>query len=233
MKNQFMRKYLFLLSSFLFIGFGLNAQIINTKGFLSFSAGKVIFWGPDDLFFPKGMNNSGISFRADYLNNILPWMKIGAEGSMVLPGLPVQGGSNFSKITSNNEKIMSIGVNATFFLPYKETGWRNRLRLQFGVAPVIVVHNGERIVTIDNRVLNTQDQRTEGTSLMMKGPKTGFGLSFTPSLEYYVAQRVGIRLSYNSLLASFKSDLTTENVIISSLNFGVFMTLSRNKQFNY
>src|SRR5665647_896390 len=183
MMNHTMRKYCLLLFLLFQVVSGLNAQIINTKSVFSLSAGKLIFGGPDDLFFPKGINNMGISFRADYLSVILPWMKMGVEGSLALPGTPDQSSKSFSTITSENEKIITAGVNATFFLPYKETGWRNRLRLQFGVAPVVVVHAGERTVKINNTVWNTGDQKAESAILMMKGPTTGFGLSLTPSLE--------------------------------------------------
>lgn len=231
--NHCMRKYLFLLILLFPIASGLNAQIVNSKSFLSISVGKLSFGGPDDLFYPKGMSNGGISFRADYLYNILPWMKMGIEGSLVLPGTPGENGDDFAKISSNNEKMITTGVNTTFFLPFKETGWRNRLKLQFGVAPVVVVHAGERTVRIDNMVWNTDGHVLESSILTMKGPSTGFGLSLTPSVECYVVQRVGLRLSCNSLLTSMKSDLTTEHVIIHSFNFGVFFALSRNKQFNY
>lgn len=233
MMNYLKPKYLFLLILLFPIASGLSGQIINSKSFLSISAGKLFFGGPDELFYPKGINNTGISIRADYLHTILPWMKIGVEGSMVLPALPEQKSNEFAKISCSGEKIETIGVNGTFFLPFKETGWRNRFRLQFGVAPVIVLHSGERTVTIDNTVLNTNNNLPESARIIMKGPSTGLGLSLTPSLEYYPAQRIGLRLSCNSLLTSLKSDVTTENVIIYSLNFGVFFPISRNKQLNY
>jgi len=231
--NQQMRKYILLLILLFSVVTGINAQIVNSKSFLSISGGINSFGGPDDLFYPKGISKGGFSFRADYLYTILPWMKMGIEGSLVLPGTPAPNSDNYAKITSSNEKMITAGVNATFFLPFKETGWRNRFRLQFGVAPVAVVHTGERTVRIDNMVWNTNGHVLESSILTMKGPSTGLGLSLTPSVECYVVQRVGLRLSYNSLLTSMKSDFTTENVIINSINFGVFFTLSRNKQFNY
>lgn len=215
------------------IASGLSGQIVNSKNVLSVSAGKLFFGGPDELFYPKGFYNTGISFRADYLHVILPWMKIGLEGSMVLPGFPAQKSDEVALISGSGEKIETIGVNGTFFLPFKETGWRNRFRLQFGVAPVVVMRAGERTVTIDNTVWNTNSHLPESASIIMKGPSTGLGLSLTPSIEYYVVQRVGLRLSCNSLLTSMKSDLTTEHVAIYSFNFGLFFTFSRNKQFNY
>ena len=231
--NHLMRKYLYLLILLLTIALGLNGQIVNSKRFFSISTGKLFFGGPDELFYPKGINNTGISFRADYLQIILPWMKIGIEGSLVLPGLPLQKSDEFAKISGGGEKIETIGVNGTFFLPFKETGWRNRFRLQFGLSPVVVIHSGERSVSFDNTVWNTNNNLPESAMITMKGPSTGLGLSLTPAIEYYIVQRVGLRLSCNSLITSLKSDLTTENVIIYSFNFGVFFAISRNKQFNY
>lgn len=228
-----MRKYVLLLMLLFPVVSGLKGQIVNSKNFLSISAGKLFFGGPDELFYPKGINNTGISLRADYLHTILPWMKIGVEGSLILPGLPAQKSDEFAKISGSSEKIETIGVNGTFFLPFKETGWRNRFRLQFGVAPVVVMHAGERSVSFDNTVWNTSNNLPESASIIMKGPSTGLGLSLTPSVECYVVQRVGLRLSCNSLLTSLKSDLTTENVIVYSFNFGLFYTFSRDKQFNY
>jgi len=231
--NQQMQKYILLLILLFPVASHLNGQILNSKSFFSISGGKLIFGGPDELFFPKGMDNSGLSFRADYLRNIFPWMKIGAESSLVLPGLPNQSKSDYAQITNKNEKIITIGVNATFFLPFRDTGWRNRLRFQFGVAPVVVAHTGSRTLTIDNIITTIGDYQSEIPVLFMKGPATGFGLSLTPSIEYYISQRVGLRISCNSLLTSMKSDLTTENVVINSLNFGLCFALSRNKQINY
>ena len=121
-----MRKYILLLILLFPIVYGLKGQIVNSKNFLSFSAGKVLFGGPDDLFFPKGFNNGSLSLRADYLHTILPWIKIGVEGSLIFPGVEGQGSNAFATISSKNEKMMTGGLNATFFLPYKDTGWRNR-----------------------------------------------------------------------------------------------------------
>ena len=228
-----MKKYIFPIILLFAIFSGSKGQIVNTRSFLSISAGKVVYGGPDHLFFPKGIDNTAISVRADFLYNLLPYLKVGIEGSLVLPGIPQQGDNDFQIIKVNGEKMITAGLNATLFLPYKESGWRNRLRLQFGVAPVLVSHTGERTVTIDNTVWNTSGKVQESSTLILKGPSTGLGLSLTPSMEYYIIQRVGIKLSCNSLLTSFKSDLKTERVIIYSLNFGVFFAISRNKQFNY
>lgn len=233
MMNHLMRKYLYLLGLLFLIASSLNGQIVNSKNFLSISAGKLFFGGPDELFYPKGMNNGGILLRADYLSNILPWMKIGVEGTLVLPGTPGESDNSFIKISSNKEKVITIGPNATFFLPYKEIGWQNRIRMQFGVAPIAVIHTGERTVTIDNSVWNSLDNLPESPSVVMKGKSTGVGLSLTPSIEYYLVQRVGLRLSCNSLITSLKSDLTMEHEIIYSFNFGIFFAISRVKQYNY
>ena len=212
---------------------GLSGQIVNTRSFLSLSVGKVVYGGRDHLFFPKGIDNTAISVRADYLYNILPFLKVGIEGSMVLPGVPRQGDSDFKIIKVNREKMVTAGPNATIFLPYRETGWRNRFRLQFGMAPVFVSHTGDRTVTFDNTVWNTPENVPGSSTLILKWPTTRFGLSLTPTVEYYVIQRVGIKFSCNSLLTTFKSDVKTEQVIIYSMNFGVFFAISRTKQLNY
>jgi hypothetical protein len=227
-----MKKYISFYLILFFSANCLNAQIIDSKSVFSISAGKLIYGGPDDLFFPKGINNSGISFRADYLYTIHPWLKIGVESSVVLPGLP-NSNNGFTEISSTQERMLIIGPNATFFTPFKETGWKNRVRFQIGLAPVAVAYLGERIVEIDNSVTNVETHQQESSTVEMHGPSNGFGLSFTPSIEYYIIQRFGIRLSCNTLLTSLKSDYTKEDLIIYSLNFGVFVPLTRNKKFYY
>ena len=222
---------------FIFLFFQLiirsEGQIIDNKSSVSFSAGKVMFTGNDNLFFPKRINSSSYSFRGDYLHTVHPWIKLGIEGSLIMPQADDQMSNEFSKIDSNNEKIITAGINTTFNLPYKASGWRNRLRLQFGIAPVAVFHLGERVVTFDNEVWNIEDQISEGATLTMKGPSTGFGLSLTPSIEYYITQRVGLKVSANSLLTSMKGDLITEDLMIYSFNFGIFIPLSKDKKMNY
>lgn len=229
--NKYKIHLLFLLLSILVFS-KLNGQIIDSKDYLSVSAGTVFFGGPDHLLFPKGLNNGSLCFKVDYLKTVLPYLKAGIEGSLITPGVQGKGSSDFAKIAINNEGILTAGLNATFFLPYRETGWRNRLRLQFGVAPVAVVHSGVRVVTIDNSVWNIDNQAYESSSLTLK-ESTGLGLSLTPAVEYYVGQSIGLKLSYNSLLTSIKSDLDTERIIINSLNFGLFFTFGTNKHFNY
>jgi hypothetical protein len=230
--NNYKRIHLLFLLLSLSVFSKLNGQIIDSKDYLSMSAGTVFFGGQDNLLFPKGLNNGSLSFKIDYLKTVLPYMKAGIEGSLILPGVQGKGSSDFATIAINNEGILTAGLNATFFLPYRETGWRNRLRLQFGVAPVAVVHSGVRVVTIDNSVWNIGNQAYDSSSLTVK-ESTGFGLSLTPTVEYYIGQSIGLKLSYNSLLTSMKSDLNTENIMINSLNFGLFFTFGTDKHFNY
>ena len=209
----------------------LDGQIIETKNAIGISAGKFISGGPDDLFFPKGIKNNSTVIRADYFHTILPWMKIGIEGSLMMPSKT--GGDDIIQISSHKEQLLTSGVNATFFSPFKESGWRNRLRLQFGIAPVAVIHQGERIASIDNEVWNKEDQVSEEATVTMKGPSTGFGLSLTPALEYSIEQGIGLRVSCNTLTTSMKSDLTKQNLSFYSLNLGLFFRLSKSKNLNY
>ena len=82
-----MRKFIFPIILLFATFSGSKGQIVNSKSFLSISAGKVVYGGPDHLFFPKGIDNTAISVRADYLYNVLPYLKVGIEGSLVLPGV--------------------------------------------------------------------------------------------------------------------------------------------------
>lgn len=218
---------------------GVKGQMPEYKKSLSFSVGKLAYGSQSTLFFPKGMNNDGYSFRADYLYNCLPWLKVGVEGSFYIPDLkfgkenqyfpqsnPSQSANEIDIINSDKENLITAGVNATFLIPYKESGWRNRLRLQIGLAPVIVMYRGSRTVT-HGIIENESDIR------IIKGPSNQFGLSITPSLEYYIKQSSGIKLSVNTLSTTLKSDQSTEKVIIHSLDIGMFFLLSRNKKLNY
>lgn len=229
---HFMKKYILLLLLVLSSVVLVNGQIVNSKGVIGFSAGKVFFGGPDNLFFPKGMSNNGLSFRIDYLRNILPWLKVGLEGSYVLPGATGTFYDKFVNIASLNERIVTCGINGTIFLPFRESGWRNRFRFQFGVAPVFVAHSGQRTLTINDIVLNHDTNKYELAVIEMGG-SSGFGLSVTPAVEYKINQRIGLRLSWNTLITSLKSELTTEQIQINSMNIGIIIPLSRIKQINY
>jgi hypothetical protein len=229
-------KYLVLFVSLVFSTTSvLYGQIIDSKNKLSISAGNAIFTSQDNLFFPKQVSNGSISLRGDFLHTILPWVKLGIEGSMIMPKADSQRSSEFTKIDNRNEKIVTAGINVTFNLPYEASGWRNRLRLQFGIAPLAVVHLGERTVKLDNKIWNNENGVNEEAIITMDGPKTGLGLSFTPALEYFLSRNIGIRFSFNSLLTSMKSDLTREDLIINSLNLGVFVQLPKKekKELNY
>lgn len=228
-----MRKYILLLILLVPAAASLKGQIIDTKNSLSLSVGKLVYGDQDNLFFPGGISNSGFSFRADYLHTYLPWMKIGVEGSFLLPGLPQQASHEFAKVSSESEKLLTVGVNATFFLPNKESGWRNRLRLQIGVAPVIVRYQGTRNVMIQNTIYLVDENQPQYAGIDLKGPATRLGLSLTPSLEYYFLQRTGIKVSVNSLFTSLLSDRSIQNTLFHSLDLGVFFALSRNKKLNY
>jgi len=227
-----MRKYILLIVLILPLAGLINGQIINSKSGLSLSAGRVLFGAADNIFFPKGISDNGLSFRVDYLHTILPWLKIGVEGSMVLPGATGSFGGGFANIEATNEKIITAGLNGTFFLPFRESGWRNRFRFQLGVAPVLVAHSGQRKVTINNTVWNAGTNQFEMAVIQMNGT-SGAGLSLTPAVEYSLNQRIGFRLSWNSLFTSLKSELTTEQTRLNSINLGIFLPLSRSKQFNY
>lgn len=174
-----------------------------------------------------------MTFRADYLHCIFSWMRVGVEGSLMQPVSPVQDDNYYAQFTTNKEHIITTGINSTFLLPYKASGWRNRLHLQFGISPVVVLYLGKRTLDINNTVWNKEDKVFEKTSISVRGPSTRVGLSFTPALEYSVWQNTGIRLSYNSLLTSIKSEFTREDLIINSLNIGLFVQLSKEKKLNY
>lgn len=228
-----MRKYILLLILLVPAAASLKGQIIDTKNSLSLTVGKLVYGDQDNLFFPGGISNSGLSFRADYLHTYLPWMKIGLEGSFLLPGLPQQASNEVAKVSGENEKLLTAGLNATFLLPYKELGWRNHLRLQIGVAPVIVNYQGTRNVIIQNTIYLVGDDQPQYAGIDLKGPATRLGLSITPSMEYYLSQRTGIKVSVNSLFTSLRSDRSIQNTLFHSLDLGVFFALSRNKRLNY
>ncbi len=227
-----MRKFILLFFLFLPFASVLKGQIINSKSELSISAGNVIFGGTQNLFFPKGLSSNGLSFKVDYLQTIYPWLKIGPEASFVLPGATGKIAGGFANITTENEKIITGGLSIVFAVPYKESGWRNRIRLQFGIAPVFVSHSGQRTLTIDNTVINQSSHQNETAVIVMNGT-SALGLSLTPAVEYYVDQRIGVKLSWNSLITSLKSELTTEQVRMNSINLGIILPLTRSKQINY
>ncbi len=232
--NHIVNKYILLLILVFSSACRIHGQMIDVRNIISFSVGNVSFQGKDNIFFPKNAGNGSLSLRADYLHTVLPWMKIGIEGSYIIPSSEGQGSTDFARISTVNENIFTAGFNSTIFLPYKQTGWRNRLRIQIGLAPVAVIHTGERNVTINNNVLDIETNQSEsGVILSLKSPATGFGFSITPTLEYYILQSIGLRFSYNSLITSFKSDLKYENLNISSFNLGIFIPLSKNNKLNY
>ena len=227
-----MRKLILLFLLFLPFVSVVRGQIINSNSELSISAGNVMFSGSKNLFFPKGLSSNGLSFRVDYVHTIYPWLKIGPEASFVLPGATGKIAGGFATITTENEKIITAGLNIVFAVPYKESGWRNRFRLQFGIAPVFVYHSGQRTLTIDNTVFNQTSHQNETAVIVMRGASS-LGLSLTPAVEYYVDQRIAVKLSWNSLITSLKSELTTEQVRMNSINLGILLPLTRSKQINY
>jgi hypothetical protein len=160
-------------------------------------------------------------------------MRVGVEGSFIQPDVPDPDGNYYAQFSTNKEHIVTSGINTTFLFPYKASGWRNRIRLQFGISPVLVLYLGERTLEVNNTIWNKEDKIFEHASIAMKGPSAGLGLSLTPALEYSIWQNTGIKLSFNSLLTSIKSEFTRENLMINSLNIGLFVQFSKEKKLNY
>lgn len=204
---------------------GLRGQVPDSKNVLSLSGGKLVYGEPAHPFFPGGINNNGFSVRADYLHTILPWMKIGLEGTLLFPGLPAHYTDEFMKIGSQNERLITAGVNATFFVPYSESGWRNRWRFQIGLAPVMVLHQGSRTISIDNSVSQAWTNQPEDPTIVLNDASPRLGWSVTPAVDYYLLPGAGLRVSLNSLFTTLKSDRAVENAVFHSLDVGLFYVL--------
>jgi hypothetical protein len=211
--------------------FKAEGQIIDSKNQLSISSGAFMFGGSNKLFFQPGLNHGGISFRADYLHTLLPWFKIGVEGSYLMPRSN-DNLTGFLKTEILNENITTAGISTLLCLPYRENGWRNRLKLQLGIAPVAVIHSGERIIKIDNIVWNMEQKVPESSSINLNTFNT-WGLSLTPSIEYFLAQRSGVKLSCNTLFTTFNNESYKEKEVLYSVNLGIFLAFSKNKHINY
>lgn len=221
------------LSVLLFLMVGVlscKAQLLETRQSLSFNIGHVAFNGrADNYFFPATANQNGMLMELIYGQRILPWMIGGVsfaynhlEAPYAQPG--------FSEVITEGSTLISVGPQFVVHSPFKISGVFNWLRMGLAVTPLYHYFSGDRTLLIDNEVIPVEGVEYVPPKFEMNAGHSGFGLQFSPELNYRITQRIGARIAYNMQLASMSTGYNREKILAQSFTAGLLFTFGNDKK---